>query len=120
MHTYKTKLEKKDIDITYPCVYLESADIEIQYDIEIEHKTWGIKGISISIVRVLGTIEMEKEDESVELLLQDPEIVERVIDTNEGDWEMKAEWSLESSEKEYIVPSFLEIDLENNKIECQF
>lgn len=71
---YTTKLLTRDIDIgglEYKCPELNNANYEItdasaviEWEVELEHRSWGIKGIYVTVTKLNGTITVEILDEN--------------------------------------------------------
>ena len=69
---YKITLDKKHIDVIDLEHYLDEGNLTIIYDIGIDHREWGIKGIDVVIRHIYGDLTLEVEDEASDLLLEDP------------------------------------------------
>lgn len=87
--TYTTKLLTRDIDIDgleYKCPELKKvnfeitdADATIEWEVELDHRSWGIKGIYVKVTKLSGTITVEildgngdvKEEKEIEFDLSD-------------------------------------------------
>lgn len=87
--TYTTKLLTRDIDIDgleekYPELRKVKYDVSdasavIEWEVELEHRSWGIKGIYVNVTKLNGTITVEilddngdaKEEKEIEFDLSD-------------------------------------------------
>lgn len=87
--SFITKLSTRDIDIEgleYKCPELKQAEYEItdasaviEWEVELEHRSWGIKGIYVNVTKLNGTITVEilddngdaKEEKEIEFDLSD-------------------------------------------------
>lgn len=72
--TYTTKLTTRDIDIDgvkYKLPELKKVAYEIsdasaviEWEVELEHRSWGIKGIYVNVTKLNGTITVEILDDN--------------------------------------------------------
>lgn len=87
--TYTTQLSTRDIDIDgleYKCPELKKVAYEIsdasaviEWEVELEHRSWGVKGIYVNVTKLNGTITVEilddngdvKENKEIEFDLSD-------------------------------------------------
>ena len=87
--TYTTKLLTRDIDIDgleYKCPELKRTEYEvtdasavIEWEVELEHRSWGVEGIYVNVTKLNGTITVEilddngdaKEENEIEFDLSD-------------------------------------------------
>lgn len=87
--TYRTKLLTRNIDIDgleYKCPELKKTEYEvtdasavIEWEVELEHRSWGVKGIYVNVTKLNGTITVEilddngdaKEEKEIEFDLSD-------------------------------------------------
>ncbi len=87
--TYTTKLLTRDIDIDgleYKCPELKKVAYEIsdasaviEWEVELEHRSWGVEGIYVNVTKLNGTITVEilddngdaKEENEIEFDLSD-------------------------------------------------
>ena len=119
---YKITLDKRHIDVIDLEHYLDEGELTIIYDIGIDHREWGIKGISVVIRHIYGDLTLEVEDEASDLLLEDPIFKEITINTKlKGGkfplWDIDVDWITHDNDQRSICPSHCEIHLKQNKIE---
>jgi len=119
---YKISLDKRHIDVIDLEYYLDEGELTIIYDIGIDHREWGIKGIDVVIRHIYGDLTLEVEDEASDLLLEDPIFKEITINTKLKDgkfplWDIDVEWLASENKQRSICPSHCEIHLKQNKIE---
>ena len=103
-----------------PCTYLESGTLTVEYTINIEHREWGIKGISINIHKVWGDLEAEIDDEATDLLMQDPIVKTFEIEAESDEWQIEVSTDLTDNQGLCICPNSCEIDIEDKRIEVYF
>ena len=137
--SFSTKVESKDISVWNISKYFGLPDIDfdtngayadVNFDVEIEARSWGIKDISVIVIKAVVTIpwavyaEDVTEEQKVTLLAKggtenrngtiDGEII--IDNTQGGSWTIEDELSIE---EDMVCVGNIEIDFEDKTITVQ-
>tara|TARA_R100000700_G_C3123533_1_gene111562 strand:- start:136 stop:450 length:315 start_codon:yes stop_codon:yes gene_type:complete len=102
---YIFDIESKNLSIFGKDVIDEDANLSVHYVVDLDAREWGIKDITIFVVKISGTLIITKDNEN----WTDIDLSNFIIDTE-----------ISNNLKEGIYPAYVDIDLDEKKIQVNF
>jgi hypothetical protein len=102
---YVFDMNNKFLSIFGKDVVDEDANLSVHYVVDLDERAWGIKDITIFVVKISGTLQITKDDEN----WTDVDLSNFIIDTE-----------ISNDLKEGIYPAYVDIDLDEKKIQVNF